>query len=259
MKQSFARCLVIVGAIGLALVGAGGAEAQAVKSGAMELELASGGQLSYLGIDLVELEESLCLSTEPTTKDPKLVVANDGGHTGRVFSLDVGVASEAPGGTPITVPVTPGVVSLAGPGPLVTGCGSWSYRLTLDPLLPSSASTLTLARSQPSDASGSFTGSLSLATALELTPDAGGAAQWRFYTLTLDLAGSWGFAAPLGGRGGSGLPANASNLVLFAQKSGLVWVKTAQAVAAHSAEDPNPGELILQPTDTALGWLNAPR
>lgn len=258
MKRSFARCLVIVGALWFALMGAGGAGAQSVKSGELTLELASGGQLSYLGIDLVDLEASLCGATAPSAKDPKLVVANDGGNTGRVFGLNVGAASEAPGGTPISVTLTPGVVSLAGPSPLVTACGSWSYRLTLDPVLPSPASTLTLARSQASDAWGSFTGSLGLVTALELTPDAGGAAQWRFYTLTLDLAGSWGFATSTAGRGGSGLPANASNLVLFAQKSGTLWVKNAQAVAAHSVEDPNPGQLILQPTDAALGWLNSP-
>ncbi|HXU80061.1 MAG TPA: hypothetical protein VN914_01605, partial [Polyangia bacterium] len=105
-----------------------------------------------------------------------------------------------------------------------------------------------------SDTWGAFSGTVTVAASLELVPLAGGASQWRSYTLTLDLAGTWGLAAAAGK--GASLPASASNVILFTQKSGSLWVKSAQTAPQLSAEDPNPGQLVLQPTDAALGWLN---
>lgn len=241
------------------LAGSTAAQAQAVRAGEMSFELASGSQLSYLGIDVVALEASLCGALPaPSTKDPKLVIANDGGHTGRVFGLDVQLATESGGGTQIAVEVEAGALSLTGPHPLPTSCGSWSYRLSLDPGAPSPVSTLNLMRNRASDQGGAFVGSVGLAATLELTPLSGGAVQLRTYNLQLDLSGTWGLSRT-SGVGDSGVSGNLSNLILFTQKSGSSWVKTAQAAPAHSLEDPNPGQLVLQPTDEALAELNAPR
>jgi hypothetical protein len=187
------------------------------------------------------------------------VVANDGGHTGRSFGLDAVQATESGHGQIVTVEVLPASLALIGPEPFTTGCGDWTYRLSLDPGASSSASLLTLVRGRASDVGGAFTGSVTLPVLLAFTPVGGGPTLERPYSLTLDLGGSWGLAG--GARGGAqvGLPAAASNLVLFVQKTGTGWVKNAQVAAAESQEDPNPGQLVLQPTEEAIGWLNPPR
>lgn len=231
------------------------ARAQTVRAGEIALEL-GGLAPSYLGVDLVQLEASLCASTVPSTKDPKLVVANDGGHTGRSFTLDAVAATELSGGTAIVVDFAASGLHLAGPSPFVTTCGSWAYQVTLDPGRIAPPAALTLIRNRPADVSGAFSGSVTVPALLELVPQAGGPSQWRFYTLTLSLAGTWGLAPPPSGKGGSTPPAG-SNLVLYAQRSGGAWVKSPQTATQQSAEDSNSGQLVLQPTDAALGALDA--
>jgi hypothetical protein len=55
------------------------------------------------------------------------------------------------------------------------------------------------------------------------------------------------------------IPASASNLVLFIQRTGSGWAKNAQVAATETEEDPNPGQFVLQPTDEAMLWLNPSR
>ena len=231
------------------------AAAQSVRSGEMAFELAGGASLSYLGVDLVQLEYSLC-GIAPMIKDPKLVVANDGGHTGRLFGLDALAATELSGGTTIRVDVIPASLHLASPTPLVTACGGWTYTLTLDAGQVQTPATLTLLRNRPVDVAGAFTGSVTVAALLDFVPQGGGAAQQRFYTLTLDLSGTWALDPTSAGKGGAA--PTASNLVLFTQKNGALWVKDPKAAPEHSLEDPNAGQLVLQPADSALDRLNPP-
>lgn len=228
-----------------------GVSAQAISAGKSALELAA-SPASYLGIDLDQLEASLCAAPPaPSTRDPKLVIANDGGQTGRVLSLEV---SSAHGGTLIAVDVTPGSLAFVGPSPFVTACGGWDYRVTLDNGRLAPSSTLALLRNAPSDTSGVFTGVVQVPAAVELVPQLGGASQWRFYTLSLDLSGGWALAlAPAGGRGA---PLGSSNLVLFAQKSGASWVKGAQPAVQRSLEETAAGQLMLEATDAGIVSLN---
>lgn len=262
MKQKWMKCGLrpsarVLLALGAAFLAARGAAAQSVRTGEMALELASAAQLSYLGVDTLELQTWVCgASILPSVKDPKLVVANDGGHTGRTFGLDATLATESSHGQVIAVEVLPGSLALIGPAPFVTGCGDWTYRVSLDQGAHPDASILTLVRSRASDLGGAFTGTVTLPAILAFTPVGGGATLERPHTLTLDLAGTWGLAG--GSRGGAspGVPASSSNLVLFIQKAGSGWAKNAQVAATETEGDPNPGELVLQPTDEAMLWLN---
>jgi hypothetical protein len=104
----------LLGAAAL-LAGMTGAQAQPVRTGEVALEPASGAELSYLGVGLLEVETWLCgASILPSVRDPRLVVANDGGHREPTLGLNLAFAAESAEGTQIAVDVRPRELARAG-------------------------------------------------------------------------------------------------------------------------------------------------
>lgn len=261
IRSMLASALAFVLALALLLPGV--AEAQEIDPGLLEIDLGTSHQ-TFLGISPSSLESDLCgVVVTGGTKDPKLLASNDGSHRQDALALAVMAVHPIGDGSTVELEVATAGFQLAGSAPLGTVCGSWTYRVILDPRVVPESRTLTLHRNGPNDNLGVFSGTVEFAATIECTEEETLEVREIPLSLSLDLQGPWA-AAPSSSRGGGGDPRGrqappppTTNLVLFAGPVNGEFGPLSTPNVQRSLEYVSAlGQVVLQASDSSIAALN---
>lgn len=243
----------------LTFLAAAQVRADSIVPGTLSLDL--GDSLpTYLGVSSSLLGAELCGSPpNGDTKDPKLLAANDGGHSTNALALGVLATTESSDGTEIVVDVTTTGLQLFGPKPLDSDCGQWNYRVILVAYAGQPVTSLTLHRASATDRTGVFTGTVTLTATMEFTEIDTLEVVELPIDLTLALQGPWATASgtgrpPRGGRQAPSPPT--SNLALFAVLVDGVFAPLSTPNVQSSSQYGAGGQVVLQASASSLVALN---
>lgn len=226
-----------------------------IRAGELRLEIAE-STFSALAISVPALGASLCTGASPLHEKagPKVRCHPDDLDVSAKQILRLGIVEAIPSeGGAMLVRLLPHTLSLAGRRPFNTACGTWRYRLTLDPLVRQHVAKAVLRPDAGDSLSGEAHGDLPMAAVLHIESVDGEQRYDMPLTLHLDLKGRWS-AVPLPLAGGV-LDKSASNLVLFAEAPGKPegrWTARRECTGLS----PFVGEVCLSASRSLLKSLN---
>ncbi len=201
--------LVISAALSLSTIGRAAAQTSLLP-GKIELTIPSTGSTQNLVSSAVTAV--LCPAALPTTRDPRIILASDGGGStprwdelarGLVLSLDTGAPS-----VPANLAVHATEISLIDSQAIVLECGTFTQKLLLDPSVNQPSGTLALSRSIA-------TLTLPLAVLRRFTRQSDGAILDVPANLQISVSGPYAVATPNGSAD--------SNVLLFAALVNGAW------------------------------------
>lgn len=170
----------------LALAGPAGAD---FRPGAVSMHLNPSLE-SYLGISGASLVAEYCnLPPGPPVRDPRLVIANDGGGSTRAETVGLYLVSEVRQGSQSLIKLQPTALLLRSVQSFVGTCGTFDLSVQLDPAWTQPLSTVAVLSG--ANNSGLFAGKVVFEGRLVLELQGYGPVVERHQTLELDLLGRW--------------------------------------------------------------------